>query len=515
MNIFQLVLKQMRQRALSTWLTLLSVIIGVALAIGVLILQREGAKLFVQGDFGYDFIIGPPKGSPLQLTLNTVYHLDKSPGPIPFRIYEEMISKDPPAKGRPNYRQLLRWAVPFMVGDSYLGQPLIGTSPLMFGADEDGKPLPADAPCFEYRKDIRFEFAEGRSFAGKKFEAVIGSEIAEKFAKYKLKIGSTFQATHGFPGPNEKPDIHNPKWAIVGILKPTHTANDRTIFLPFISLLAIAEHEDGMLVQALMREGIDPSKIKPEELDGILRKLGYDPAKVPASALKTLKQKISKPQGELLQDKNAPKVEEEPDEDAFKLDADGNITPDLPKEEWELNAVLVHTRAPIYHQALEYMFMAVISDAAAVKPAEQMRDFFENFMKPSSETLLVVSYLVMLVAAVSILVSIYNSVSARIKEIAILRALGATRTTVLTLICLEAGFIGLMGGIIGVICGHVLGAIESFYFARRLGSPIEWYKVSGDEWLLLFVAVILSLIAGIVPGLKAYRASVASQLTGG
>ena len=90
MNLFQLVFKQMRQRALSTWLTLLSVVIGVALAVAIMILQRESAHLFGQSDFGYDIIIGPPKGSALQLTLNTVYHLDKSAGNVPYSLYEEM-----------------------------------------------------------------------------------------------------------------------------------------------------------------------------------------------------------------------------------------------------------------------------------------------------------------------------------------------------------------------------------------------------------------------------------------
>ena len=79
MNLFQLIFKQMRQRALSTWLTMLSVLLGVALAVAIMILRRESAALFGQSDFGFELIIGPPKGSPLQLVLNTVYHLDISP----------------------------------------------------------------------------------------------------------------------------------------------------------------------------------------------------------------------------------------------------------------------------------------------------------------------------------------------------------------------------------------------------------------------------------------------------
>jgi hypothetical protein len=57
MNLFQLVAKQMRQRALSTWMTMLSVLLGVALAIAIMILHREGQQLFAQTDFGFDIIL--------------------------------------------------------------------------------------------------------------------------------------------------------------------------------------------------------------------------------------------------------------------------------------------------------------------------------------------------------------------------------------------------------------------------------------------------------------------------
>src|SRR5687768_15828091 len=118
MNLFQLVLKQMRQRALSTWLTLLSVILGSALAVGVLILRRESGNLFVQTDFGYDVIVGA-KGSPMQLVLNTVYHVDQSPGNIPYVLYE----------GLRNNPGMVKHAVPYVVGDTYKGHRVAGTTP--------------------------------------------------------------------------------------------------------------------------------------------------------------------------------------------------------------------------------------------------------------------------------------------------------------------------------------------------------------------------------------------------
>src|SRR5438874_8905124 len=133
MNLFQLVLKQMRQRALSTWLTLLSVMLGVALAVAIMIMRREAGNLFGQHDYGYDVIVGA-KGSPLQLVLNTVYHIDQSPGNIPYTLFEQL------QRGA-NYRGLVKIAVPYAVGDSYRNHRIVGTNNRLFNTDEAGNPL--------------------------------------------------------------------------------------------------------------------------------------------------------------------------------------------------------------------------------------------------------------------------------------------------------------------------------------------------------------------------------------
>src|SRR5580658_494236 len=177
MNLFQLVLKQMRQRALGTWLTLLSVTLGVALAIAIMILRREAGNLFGQTDYGYDLIIGV-KGSTTQLVMNTVYQIDRSAGNLPYSMFEDMKRK---------YRNDVRLAVPYVVGDSYEGvYRIIGTTPDLFGFDDNGQQLDP-AKVLEYRPDRRYEFAEGHDFAPEKFEAVIGSDLVKLTG---LHIGS-------------------------------------------------------------------------------------------------------------------------------------------------------------------------------------------------------------------------------------------------------------------------------------------------------------------------------------
>ncbi len=380
MNYFQLVLKQMRQRALSTWLTTLSVMLGVGLAIAILVMGRETENLFGQNDYGYDAIIGK-KGSQLQLVLNTIYHMDVSPGNIPFTVYGRLL------KGGDLY-PFVRLAVPTVVGDTYQGKyRIVGTLAKLFGYDDLENPLPEDE-IMDYRPGRHMRIAEGRVFAANKFEAVIGSDIARLTG---LKIGDQFQATHGTPTPGQAPNLHLQKWTVVGILAPTHTANDRVLYIPLLSFYTIAEHGAGLIVQEKLREGLTmfqvpqgPETIEPPpDANGIEHWRNYD----------------------------------------FNTH-DQTLKITIPPEAWAVSAILVQSRGGVTEQSLAYDLNNG-TDVMACNPADVMRGFFDVFLKPTRQMLLLICSLVTIVAAVGILVSIYNSVSARLREIAILRRLGA------------------------------------------------------------------------------------------
>jgi putative ABC transport system permease protein len=328
------------------------------------------------------------------------------------------------------------------------------------------------------------------------------------------------------PAANETPDIHKPRWHIVGILKPTHTANDRVLFIPFISLYAIAEHEAGMIDQTLMRANIDPSRIPPDRIDEVLVKLGIDPKKVPESVRKKFKMHApatapaggsaaSKDVGELMKEATvapATQKDEGEDVDAYHLDEHGEIVPDLPPDEWTISAILIQSRGGLQAQQLIYNFKVIDDRATAVNPATVMRGFFDVFLSPSTKVLLLISAFVVVVAAASIMTSIYNSVSARLREIAILRALGATRARILTIICLEAVLIGLVAGMLGMIAGHVLSGVGSSYLQQTVGEGINWVRIGLEEWGFFIAVVAIAFLAGLVPAMKAYRTPVATNL---
>ena len=159
-----------------------------------------------------------------------------------------------------------------------------------------------------------------------------------------------------------------------------------------------------------------------------------------------------------------------------------------------------------------YNFKVIDDRATAVNPASTMRSFFETFLSGTTTVLLLIACLVTIVAAVSIMTTIYNSVSARRREIAILRALGATRRRILVLICVEAGTVGFFGGIAGFFLGHLLSAGGSAYLNQKLGEGISWMTVGVEELLYLLAVVVIAVFAGLVPALKAYRVSVATNL---
>ena len=77
---------------------------------------------------------------------------------------------------------------------------------------------------------------------------------------------------------------------------------------------------------------------------------------------------------------------------------------------------------------------------------------------------------------------------------------------------LEDVFIGLAGGLIGLLAGHLLSAAGSEYFNQTIGERINWLKIGFEEWGYLSLVIIMAFLAGMVPALKAYRAPVANNL---
>lgn len=124
-----------------------------------------------------------------------------------------------------------------------------------------------------------------------------------------------------------------------------------------------------------------------------------------------------------------------------------------------------------------------------------------------------VAYMVVVVAAFSILASIYNSINERRREFAILRALGARRPTVFAVILLEAVTIAAIGSMIGFFVFAMIMWATAFIVREQTGVVLDVFRF---EWVLVFTPLLMiavGALAGILPAFKAYRTDVAENLT--
>lgn len=131
----------------------------------------------------------------------------------------------------------------------------------------------------------------------------------------------------------------------------------------------------------------------------------------------------------------------------------------------------------------------------------------------ATDVLRVVSWLVVIVAAVAIAVALYNTMNERRREIAIMRALGARRGQILAIVLLEAVVIAVVGAVLGVLACHAAAWALRDVVQERTGVFVDWAAFSLDElWLILGVGV-LGGVAGILPAIKGARTQVADNLS--
>src|SRR3990170_5229800 len=157
---------------------------------------------------GIDLVVGA-KGSPMQLMLSGIYHLDAPTGNIPLSSVA-LLSKN----------RMVKRAMPLALGDSWKGHRIVGA----------GK---------EYADHYGAELREGR-FYDKPMEAVLGAEVA---ARTNTAVGATFKGAHGMG--SEPGDEHEGAYTVVGVLAKTGSVVDRLALPPSASGSAGARGAPG------------------------------------------------------------------------------------------------------------------------------------------------------------------------------------------------------------------------------------------------------------------------------
>jgi putative ABC transport system permease protein len=217
MSLWRLAWRFLWSRPLVTALTLAGILLGAALVAGIMAARRESHRVLVEGAGLFDLVVGA-KGSPLQLVLSTVYHLDVPTGVIGYDQLERLR-----ADGR------VAAAIPVAMGDNFQGFRLIGTDAsflaLVERTGEGTRPM--------------VRLAAGRAFEAP-FEVVLGAEVARHTGR---RLGDNFVGTHGLvalAGAEAHADF---PYTVVGIMAPTGTPLDRAIYTPYQSVWIVHDAE--------------------------------------------------------------------------------------------------------------------------------------------------------------------------------------------------------------------------------------------------------------------------------
>lgn len=582
MSIFKIAWRSIQHRGFGSLLTILSMALGVMLVVSVLSIHGLISESFRNNSsFGYNILVGA-RGGALQLTMNTVYYLSQPVENVPYEFYlafcseerrreelkhsfayqslqneldalsladgiglgatgishqlaglaiENSLSKNYRFRSQTDreglYKKYTDVAIPMCLGDSYEIEGsetffrCVGTTPDFF-----------NKLVLNVDTEEKFKFASGRPFESKSdengyFECVIGALVANKSG---LKVGDPIQPTHGDPNQSGS-KIHKQGFKVVGILEGTRTPHDRAVFLNMEGFYLMEDHAKPVEDDAAAEETNGDFEIDPFAED----------------------EEVANDETEIAETSQQP-------EDATDNGIDK--TSPLPIEQREVTSILVRTAddefglyalflpEKINEGELEstlnwsnFRPVRAQKAAQAINPVIEVTKFFQTFIGPIQWLLLALTTMICIVSAISILVGIYNSMSQRKHEIAVMRALGASRSNVMSVMLVESVLLACSGGLLGWFAGHLLNVGISPFVEAKTGVGIglldfappvpifAWVEaILGDftgmsflpEWLielnlspeilLIPALVFLAILVGIYPSISAYRTDVARSL---
>ena len=240
MNLLTLSWKYLTFRPLSTGLNAILLAFGLAIITVLLLVQHQFEQKMTRDAAGIDLVVGA-KGSPLQLILSSVYHIDFPTGNIKMEEAQR-ISRS----------RLVKKVIPLAMGDNVQGLRILGTN-------------------HDYLDLYAVKFAAGKAWE-KPFEVTLGAESAKLLG---LKLGDSFSGSHGISVGSHDHDQH--VFTVTGILEPSGKVVDRLVLTSIESVWYTHDEEGGAKPDTTAQGGEELTAV--EEAPDLM-----DPHLLPAAA---------------------------------------------------------------------------------------------------------------------------------------------------------------------------------------------------------------------------------------
>ena len=389
MNLILIAWKNIHAERVKKMLNIILLASGIAV-INIILLVDHQVKEKLEANAGkVDMVIGA-KGSPLQLILSGIYHVDFPTGNINLNEVKPLL-KHPYVKE----------SVPIAMGDSYNGVRIVGTNQDFFSFYD-------------------LKMAKGISWK-REFEAVAGANAARVL---NIKQGNTFHSSHGLtPGG----DVHNNEFTLTGILEKSGTVTDDLIFTGLETIWHMHEH----------------AQIEQKE------------------------------------------------------------------EDKEITALLIKYTTPLAVP----VFPRIVNNTGALQSASPALETARLYALLGSGFDLVRAFgiLIILLAAFSVFIVLYTSLSERKTELALFRTMGASRQKVFFLILIEGIIISLIGTIAGLFTAHMVLVFTDYFFPLK-NMAINGFVFIPGELLILLFGIIAGILASVIPAIGAYKTAISTVL---
>lgn len=399
MNILKLSFSSLRYNRVSNIFNVLVLASGIAVIVTFVNLNDKIQRRFENDLAGVDLVVGA-KGSPIQLILSSVFHIDVPNGNISLTDAKK-IENNPQVKS----------AIPVSLGDNYKDFRIVGTT-------------------VDYPKHYGATLQNG-DYWKKDMQAVIGSEVARIT---NLQVGQKFAGSHGLGEGGEEHGEY--PYLVSGVLAPTGTVIDRLVLTDLASVWHIHEHHHS-------------------------------------------------------------------DEEEYSEK----------HKEKEITALLVTYKSPLAAATLP----RIINHSSAMQAASPAFEIahLSKFLGIGSEVAQVFGIALVIIATAGFFMTLFNAVSDRKYDIALLRVLGATRNKVFSFVLMEGMTLGIAGTVSGIIFGHIFTYfvtcwIESTMHIMLGGAVFHLYEIVGG-----LVAISVSVVASLIPAVIAYSVNVSEAISRG
>lgn len=407
MTIFSLVWNYLKAKPLNTVLNIFLLALGIAVITILLLFNRQLEQKIAENSKGVDLVVGA-KGSPLQLILCNLFHIDFPTGNI--KLYEaERLAK----------HRLVKKAIPLALGDSYQNFRIVGTNR-------------------DYCDLYEATLAQGDWWKAD-LEVTVGATVSETLG---LKLGDTFTSAHGLS--NEGHAHENAMYVVKGILNRKRNVTDNLIFTNIASVWQVHEEHSEEEAHQATDSIVDPSPLVHTVSRG----------------------------------------------DSTK----------------EITALLLRYRNPMAAIQLPRLINSQTNMQAASPAFETARLF--SLLGIGVDVLMGFAYVLIFISALSIFIALYNSLKERQYDLAIMRSMGASRSTLFVTVVLEGAAMTVIGSISGIVLAHtVLFAFTQLVTASdKAGiSALVFYM---DEFIIISGSILLGILSSLLPAWQAYRTDI-------